>query len=450
MEPVRMTRQSSRWQQEPAISVGLLDRTDSVAIPLRGKFQTSNGRSVGPGEIRVHCRNGVLHCSGCVELCAGELLFEPQDVGSCQFTIEAVIGIDFHWQQKETQSFRGALRLIAEEDDRLTVINQVPLEIYITSVICSEMNAASPPAAIRSHAVISRSWLLAQLEKAEEPTPPQESAYSHIRWTEREAHAAFDVCADDHCQRYQGIGRADSPEVAAAIADTRGQVLTWDNRVCDARFSKCCGGVVEEFQTAWGDVSVPYLVAFSDNFNTSLPQPPLTDEEAFRSFLDHPPASYCNCSDESILARVLNDYDFTTRDFFRWQERLDAAEAGVLVAKKLGIDLGRLNAIEPVERGPSGRLKRLRLVGKEGSVEIGKELEIRRVLSPSHLYSSAFVIDKEGSWESPDTFILTGAGWGHGVGLCQIGAAVMACQGIDYVSILNHYYPGTELERLYS
>ncbi len=449
-----MKHDSTRWPTEPTISVGLLDRTEAVTIQLLGTYRTVAGRVVGPGEIRIVCRQGVLRCHGCCEWQADELEFEPECPEQCRFSLDAMIGIDFHWQQTETESFQGMLRLIAEGADRLTVINHVPLEAYITSVICSEMNALSPPAAIRSHAVISRSWLLAQLEKAGAATSPQAAAPAaadaHIRWTDREAHAAFDVCADDHCQRYQGIGRVDSPDVARAIADTRGQVLTFDGRVCDTRFSKCCGGIVEEFPTAWGDQPVPYLIALADAADAALPEPALTDEVAVRKFIDEPPEAYCRCADAAILQCILNDYDQGTADFFRWQVRLDAADASRLIKEKLGIDVGRLIAMKPIERGPSGRLKRLRLIGDAGSVEIGKELEIRRALSPTHLYSSAFVVDPEGPADRPDTFVLSGAGWGHGVGLCQIGAAVMASRGIEYGDILRHYYPGTRLERLYS
>ena len=439
-------------QQEPTIAVGLMDRTEAVTIQLKGKFQANQGQQqVGPGELHIHRVANGLSCSGCIQLATGELVFTPMQPTRDQFALEAIIGIDFHWQQPETQSFHGALRVIADGADRLTVINEVPLETYLTSVICSEMNATSPPAAIRSHAVISRSWLLAQLDRAA-PSPPaaQSSGSPHVRWTERAAHATFDVCADDHCQRYQGTTRTHSPDVAAAIAETRGQVLTYQGEVCDARFSKCCGGVVEEYQTAWADRHVPYLVAFADAADRRLPDPPLTEEAALRRYVEQPPLCYCNCTDAAILERVLNDYDRTTRDFFRWQVRLMAAEASELVAQKLQLDLGRLLAVEPLARGPSGRLKLVRLVGTDRSVEIGKELEIRRALSPSHLYSSAFIVATDGPRERPEAFVLSGAGWGHGVGLCQIGAAVMACQGIDHPHILRHYYPGAKLERWYS
>lgn len=439
--------------QEPIIDVGIIDLSESTTIRLEGAYTTSDGNSAGPGEIHVDCRDGVLRCRGAVVLEVKELEFTPDDFDTCQFSLEAVIGIDFHWQQTEMQHFRGSLRLLAQPGNRVTVVNRVPVETYITSVICSEMNADSAPESIKSHAVISRSWLLAQLDARD--TPPTNrfkiSDSEIIRWTEREAHAAFDVCADDHCQRYQGIGRTDAPEVAAAIAETRGLVLAFEGRACDTRFSKCCGGVVEEYQTAWGDESVPYLVALNDTPDSQSPLPALTDEATMRAFIEQPPTDvYCNCTDAAILNRVLNDYDRTTHNFFRWQVRLDAERATQLVSEKLGVDLGRLLAMEPIERGPSGRLFRLRLTGETASLVIGKELEIRRALSESHLYSSAFVIDAEGPAERPDAFVLTGAGWGHGVGLCQIGAAVMACQGSNHQDILKHYYPATALERFYA
>jgi peptidoglycan hydrolase-like amidase len=452
-------------KQEPVIAVGLIDRTESVTVSLEGRYRTQSGRLVGPGRLVLSCHGGVLQSNGSIasEDPPWELI--PEDPRLCRFSLEVMIGIDFHWQQMENQTFLGNLQLIPHGQDHLTVINRVPLETYITSVICSEMNANSHPNSIKSHAVISRSWLLAQLDAREaaglEKKEKQKVAGKHkvsaplsapaeiIRWTDRQAHLTYDVCADDHCQRYQGTGRIDSPEVAKAIAATHGQVLTYEGRACDARFSKCCGGVVEQFQTAWGDEPVPYLVALADGPDSRLTDPPLTEEPVMRRFIEDPPACYCNCTDHSILGRVLNDYDQSTQDFFRWQVRLDAIRASALVSEKMGIDLGRLLAIEPVERGPSGRLLRLRLSGDGGSVVIGKELEIRRALSRSHLYSSAFVVDIEGPRDRPDTFVLTGAGWGHGVGLCQIGAAVMACREIGYRDILSHYYPATRLDRIY-
>jgi len=467
------------YQREPILEVGILDRSESVMVRLHGAYRVGVNRRFGPGELSLRCHDGVLHCTGEIDLEAEELEFKPVDPAACRFLLEATIGIDFHWQQTETQAFRGDLRLVPSGADRLTVINRVPLETYISSVICSEMNAHSPVEATKAHAIISRSWLLAQLDKKKEAEKkgtrekgggrhfselseahPQsmrgiakktpDPFFSEIcRWTEREAHAAYDVCADDHCQRYQGIGRTDSAAVAAAIAQTRGRVLLFAGQACDARFSKCCGGVTEQYQTAWAEESIPYLVALADSPGPAPALPALTEEPVLRAFLQNPPAAYCNCHDRSILSRVLNDYDLKTADFFRWRIRLGADQAGRLVADKLGVDLGRLVALEPLERGLSGRLKRLRLVGEAGSLVIGKELEIRRALSPNHLYSSAFVVDPEGPTDRPDAFLLRGAGWGHGVGLCQIGAAVMACQGIHCEDILRHYYPGTEVVRCY-
>ncbi len=458
----------SYYPREPVIHVGIIDQMQAVAIRLEGTYRRPDGCTIGPSTLHVSCQGGRLQFDGAGQGGAEELVLEPEDRANCRFVLAATIGIDFHWEQTETQAFRGGLRLVARGEDHVTVINRVALETYITSVICSEMNASSPIEAIRTHAVISRSWLLAQLDyknnKAGDqvrdkkaPTPsasplskPSTSAREIIRRTEREAHATYDVCADDHCQRYQGIGRTDSPAVMTAIAQTRGQVLMFDSQACDARFSKCCGGVTEQYQTAWGDKTVPYLVALPDAPSSNNSPPTLTDEHSVRAFIQGPPKAYCNCRDGSILERVLNDYDLKTVDFFRWQVPLKAVDASRLVAEKLGIDLGRIVAITPLERGPSGRLKRLRLTGESGSLIIGKELEIRRALSPTHLFSSAFVVDPQGPANRPDLFLLQGAGWGHGVGLCQIGAAVMACEGTGYREILAHYYPGTEVLECYA
>lgn len=441
--------------QEPTIAVGLLDECDSAHIQLSGSYQDASGDIFPPGALILECRNAALVGAG-INLTDAEVIdLEPTDSSTSQFQLEATIGINFHWQQRETQSFHGGLRILAKPNNRLTVINRVPLETYLMSVVCSEMKASSPPEFIKAHSIISRSWLLAQLdcrdsnqEIHQRQTQPVNGEL--IRWTEREAHADFDVCADDHCQRYQGTARINEPGVMAAIRATRGEVLSFNGRACDARFSKSCGGVIEEFPTAWGDQQVPYLVALLDNAGPNRQPPALFDEQSMRAFLQSPPPAYCNCHDAKILGTVLNDYDLATKEFFRWQVRLTASEASDLVTQKLGTNLGRLLKLEPVERGPSGRLIRLRLVGENGTLVIGKELEIRRALSPNHLYSSAFVVDMEGRVDRPDAFILTGAGWGHGVGLCQIGAAVMAHQGIGYREILEHYYPGARIAHFYS
>ncbi len=448
---------SSDCGQEPFITVGLIEKAESVAVRLKGEFADSTGRAVPPGEYHFQCLQGVLRCAGPLSFETQELELAPADLQSGGFSLEATIGIDFHWQQQLLQTFQGSLKIVAQQDDCLMVINRVPLETYIISVICSEMNAESPPELAKAHAVISRSWLLAQLESravSGREAPDQPNRKDDIRqirrWTDRRAHTAFDVCGDDHCQRYQGIRRVASLEVAAVVSQTRGQVLAFDGKACDARFSKCCGGVSEDFRTAWGDEAIPYLKAVFDGPKTATSLPQLAEEQPMRKFIAEPPDAYCNCTDEGILQRVLTSYDRDTKDFFRWRYTLPAREAGALVKMKLGIDLGRIVSLQPVERGPSGRLKCLRLIGEADSLVVGKELEIRRALSPHHLYSSAFVIDAQGPAAKPDAFVLTGAGWGHGVGLCQIGAAVMACKGIAYQDILKHYYQGTEIERFYA
>ncbi len=450
-----MTQQTATSHEEPEIAVGLLNQCEEVRIQLKRPYKDLSGRVLPAGELHVSCGDGVLNCQGVWEGEARELVLAPTDRKSCQFSLEATIGIDFHWQQRETQSFRGSLQLLPKPGNRLTVVNRVPLETYLMSVVCSEMKASAPREFIKAHAVISRSWLLAQLAARRATNPAGgrkkgDAEGERVRWTEREAHDDFDVCADDHCQRYQGIARIDVPDVVAAIQETRGEVLTFKGQPCDARFSKSCGGITEEYQTAWGDEAVPYLIALRDMRGVGRQPPPLADEEAMRAFLQNPLPAYCDCNDRSILCSVLNNYDLATEGFFRWQERLSASEASRLVREKLGIDLGRLLKLEPVERGPSGRLKRLRLVGEQGALVIGKELEIRRALSTTHLYSSAFVVNTEGPVGRPDAFVLTGAGWGHGVGLCQIGAAVMAHQGAECREILEHYYPGTQIEKYYA
>jgi stage II sporulation protein D len=450
-----MTQHSAPPYAEPVIAVGLLDECESVSVYLKGSYKDSSGHVLPAGELHAVCRAGLLSCNGVWYGETRELNLAPIDSESSQFSLEATIGINFHWQQRETQSFHGNLQLLPKPDNRLTVINRVSLETYLTSVVCSEMKASSPQEFIKAHAVISRSWLMAQRAARDSAGQVDDQKRTDtegelLRWTEREAHRDFDVCADDHCQRYQGTSRINAPGVVAAIQQTRGEVLTYNGRPCDARYSKNCGGVSEEYQTAWGDRAVPYLVALRDTRGPDRKPPTLLHDGAMRSFLRHPPSAYCDCTDMSILGSVLNDYDLATDGFFRWRVRLPASDASRLVNQKLATDLGRLLNLEPVERGPSGRLKRLRLVGERGSLVIGKELEIRRVLSETHLYSSAFVVDVEGPSQRPDAFLLTGAGWGHGVGLCQIGAAVMAHQGAGYHEILEHYYPGTEVQRSYS
>ncbi|MBO4370868.1 MAG: SpoIID/LytB domain-containing protein [Paludibacteraceae bacterium] len=361
----------------------------------------------------------------------------------CYFELKNVtIGVHFHWQRNENQCFKGALECVAAPEGGWIAVNRVPLEVYLTSVISSEMSATSSLELLKAHAIISRSWAMYQLFPTFPPqAPPSPQSDRIIRWYDREGHTLFDLCADDHCQRYQGITRQTSAAVEAAIEATRGMVLAYDNRLCDARFYKCCGGVTEAYESAWDDTPHPYLVKVSDT--TAPVGEDLRQEAGFRRFLLASPAACCNTRDRRILSQVLNHYDQETADFYRWEVRYTQAQLSDLVQRKSGIDFGLLEDLIPLKRGVSGRIIELEIRGTKATCTVGKELEIRKWLSESHLYSSAFVVDRGGT-----DFVLRGAGWGHGVGLCQIGAAVMADQGMDYKVILQHYYPGTTLRPL--
>jgi stage II sporulation protein D len=444
---------TTTFTHEPTIAVGLIQQAESLSLALRGTYQSPRGE-IGEDTFQATLEGGtiLLKNRAGTEHARGECLSLKAKSSSCQFQTETTIGIDFHWQQRETQTFAGDLTLKLIQG-KITLINHVPLESYISSVICSEMSPSAPADLTRAHAVISRSWLLAQLVALPSPTTatpsaPQGDTIERVLWYDRQAHTDFDVCADDHCQRYQGIGKITNSRVFQDIAATRGQVLSFGGEICDARFSKCCGGVVEDFTTAWGDQPVPYLCHGTDLRGAKSP-PSLCEESHARAFIESRPAAFCDCSDASILQRVLPNFDQRTTDFFRWKVALTPEEIRSLILRKIQLDIGEVLALTPLERGPSGRLKRLRVKGSKKTLILGKELEIRRLLSPTHLYSSAFIIDTDGPPNAPTKFILRGAGWGHGVGLCQIGAAVMACEGVDYARILNHYYPRTELRRLY-
>lgn len=385
-----------------------------------------------------------------------ELLFEPMHEESDAFELlNVTIGINFHWERKEDQRFMGALKIIVE-NEKLTGINVIHVEDYLTSVISSEMSATASLELLKAHAVISRSWLLAQIHKNKAITASQSlySAFTQtdqelIRWYDREDHTHFDVCADDHCQRYQGITRASTEMVRQAIAATRGQVLMWEGNICDARFSKCCGGAFEEFQYCWEGIKHPYLSKQRDS-KTGSGLPDLRVESEADQWIRTSPEAFCNTKDKKILSQVLNNYDQETTDFYRWKIEYKQDELSELILKRSGIDYGQILDLIPVERGTSGRLVKLKIRGSKRTMTIGKELEIRRTLSTSHLYSSAFVIDKADIVDDvPGRFILTGAGWGHGVGLCQIGAAVMGEQGYPYDTILLHYYIGATIDKLY-
>ena len=399
------------------VSVGLLEGLSTVEVDLTGTFTDNNGKTYSPGRYCL----------------TSQLTLTPSNSASCAFALDNVtIGIGFHWERKERQLFRGALRLI-KRSAGLTVINDVPLEDYVTSVISSEMSASCPLEMLKAHAVISRSWLWFPKDNPSPVGKAGKTFDSHeiLRWYGREAHPDFDVCADDHCQRYQGITKAFSPAAAAAVRATAGEFLRYHGAICDARFSKCCGGVTERYSTAWEDEAIPYLESVYDG---PAPSRSHTPETWIRS---SPPA-YCNTDDADLLSRVLPGFDQETRDFYRWQVAYTPEELADLIGARLGADLGPIREMEALARGPSGRIYRLKLSGERDYIIIGKELEIRRALSRTHLYSSAFVVDKEAG-----RFVLRGAGWGHGVGLCQIGAAAMADEGQTYTAILQHYYRGT-------
>ena len=359
------------------------------------------------------------------------------------------IGIGFHWDRLEDQEFEGTLEIRDNADGTQTAINRLDVEDYLSSVITSEMSATSSLELLKAHAVISRSWVLRPIISPSTCTekPDLSDPDRHIIWYERDAHEGFDVCADDHCQRYEGITRRDEhPEAAAnvqkAIDATRGQVLMYDGKVCDARFYKSCGGATELFENAWANEHYDYLEPVRDEIGTPLPD--LTIEENAQEFIRTSPSAYCNTTDERILSQVLNNYDQETKDFYRWSVQYTAAELSDIIRERSGIDFGEILDLVPIKRGPSARLYEMQIVGSKRTMVIGKELEIRKWLSRSHLYSSAFVVDRN---EAGD-FILTGAGWGHGVGLCQIGAAVMADKGYTYEQILAHYFPGSELKTI--
>lgn len=450
---------------EPQITVGILSGKE-IDFFFPEAFTTPDGITTSGVQKAVYA-GGKIHWQ---EKEYDELSFSPQPDAETFFELRNVtIGINFHWERKETQRFRGTLK-ICIEDGQLTAINIIPIEEYLTSVISSEMSATASLELLKAHAVISRSWLLNKLKdegrKPEVTIPPDNTAEDSpfsvlsaqlIKWYDHEAHTHFNVCADDHCQRYQGITRTSTSQAIEAVSATRGEVLIYEGNICDARFSKCCGGALEEFQNCWENIRHPYLIGRRDyqtDMQSTAPTPQLPDltiEAEAEKWIRTTPSAFCHTQDKRILSQVLNNYDQETADFYRWKVSYTQQELSELIYQRSGIDFGKIIDLIPIERGTSGRLVRLKIVGTLRSLIIGKELEIRRTLSPSHLYSSAFVIDKEtgNGEEIPTRFTLTGAGWGHGVGLCQIGAAVMGEQGYLYDEILSHYYPGSKLEKQY-
>ena len=440
--------------KEPQLRVGIMYEKE-ISFQLNGIYVLQQNGKKYTGNQKAKYIDGKIFFDG---LCENELILDPENEKEGCFDLFGVtIGIKFHWERKENQKFKGSLHFIVEEE-KLTAINVLSLEDYLISVISSEMSATSSMELLKAHAVISRSWLMAQVIKGEELLQSNtnyqsivETEDSYIRWYDREDHVNFDVCADDHCQRYQGITRQSTQLVVEAIESTRGLVLTSDGKICDARFSKCCGGVAETFENVWEPENHKYLQAVLDN-----PQAPagydmdLKKEEAADKFIRTSPEAFCNTTDKEILSQVLNDYDQETMDFYRWKVEYSQDEIAELIERKTGKEFGQILDLIPGKRGESGRLITLKIIGSKRSLTIGKELEIRKVLSESHLYSSEFVVDKLDLKNGvPSKFVLIGAGWGHGVGLCQIGAAVMGAKGYKHDEILLHYFRGAELEKRY-
>lgn len=442
--------ETSNRKEEPIVSVGIVSAS-KLCFSLNAPYTVCGSQRCGKqvvelSEGRILWENTLYD----------ELLFDPTDAQS-SFTLEDVtIGVNFHWERKEAQTFLGKLRFIVE-DNNICAINELPVETYLTSVISSEMRATSSWELLKAHAVISRSWLLAQMEqrKAENNNIEKQPSFFKtdeeiVRWYDREDHKRFDVCADDHCQRYQGITKAANKHVVEAIQQTAGEILTSHGEICDARYSKCCGGAVEEFQYCWENIKKPYLQALPDTLPDTTPLPDLTDEAVARQWILSSPDAFCNTTDQKVLSQVLNDFDQETTDFYRWSQTYSQAEVKQLLEEKLEVQFGDIIDLVPLSRGKSGRIYRLKIVGKERTLIIGKELEIRRALSKSHLYSSAFIVEKADIKDGvPQKFIIKGAGWGHGVGLCQIGAAMMGKQGYRYEEILLHYYKGAEITKAY-
>lgn len=438
--------------KQPDVTVGIVS-AQKIHFSLNKPYLAKGEKVLGE-QVVEFSEGGVLWNGNQYS----QLTFHPQSADASFSLSDVTIGVNFHWERKETQTFLGTLRFVVESD-KIVAINELPVEKYLESVISSEMSATSSLELLKAHAVISRSWLLAQMKKRREVAESGNNFFSFtkkedtlIRWYDREDHTLFDVCADDHCQRYQGITKETSPHVAEAIRQTKGQILMDGEEICDARFSKCCGGITEEFQYCWEDTPKTYLTAVRDiALGVQHTLPNLTNEEEAEKWIRFNPPAFCNTQDKKILSEVLNDYDQETVNFYRWKETLSQEKLQQLIADKLKMDLGAILDMKAVERGKSGRISKLQIIGTEKTFTIGKELEIRRTLSDSHLLSSAFVVDKYDKDEQgvPQRFELIGAGWGHGVGLCQIGAAVMGEQGYHYDAILLHYYQGAEIKKLY-
>lgn len=439
--------------QQPILAVGVVSAIE-IPFQLRGHFLMNGKQTLDKSDWKASYTENGISLNGEIY---NEIIISPTQPTDFFILSEVVIGIDFHWERREQQSFRGALKLIME-GDKITAVNLIEVEEYLKSVISSEMSATASIELLKAHAVISRSWVLSQLDKKKHIESEQALYISDsrnenewIKWWDREDHTLYDICADDHCQRYQGITRESTQQVVEAVEATRGELLIYDDRICDARFSKCCGGVVETFENCWEPTPHAYLQkVFDRKSDTTASTPDLQNEKSANRWIYDSPEAYCNTVDKNILGQVLNNYDQETTDFYRWQVNYTQEQLAALIARKSGVDFGRIIDLIPLERGVSGRIVRLKIVGEKRELIIGKELLIRKILSETHLYSSAFVAEKEtNSDQIPISFSLIGAGWGHGVGLCQIGAAVMGNQGYDYRAILMHYYRGAEILKRY-
>lgn len=440
--------------KQPIIKVGILTNQQSAKFFLHGPFIINETQKIESTGFTVTVRGDkiCLHQEKKIIDEQKSFIFKPKGKKS-KFEIDnVIIGIDFHWEQKEKETFEGNL-LIINRNGKLSMINEIEVEKYLQSVITSEMNSESPYEYLKAHSIISRSWLLSQLDETKNGTAKQHNftltENEIIKWYDREDHEDFDVCADDHCQRYQGITKIHDNKALAAVKETFGMILTYDGRVCDTRYSKCCGGFSEEFQNVWQDNELLYLKSIYDFDSPKFEI--INSEEKAIEFISSQPESYCNTKDTELLRTILLDYDQTTVDFFRWKLEMKQLALITLLKLKTGIDFGEIIELKPLERGKSGRIKKLKIIGSKKELTIGKELEIRRALSEKHLYSAAFTIEHvyEHGSKVPVKFILRGAGWGHGVGFCQIGGAVMASKGKKFDEILYHYFKNSKLETVY-
>lgn len=440
---------------QPEIKVGILSAKE-IHFEFYGLFISLFSEKKLSGRFKAEYFDGKIKISneGNEIFVGKEVTFSPKDIKIDTFLLKnVIIGINFHWEKKEDQRFRGKLNFIIEEE-RITAINILPLEEYLTSVISSEMSPNASIELLKAHAIISRGWILAQLAKKKNQTKQMNEIINEdeiIRWYDREDHLNFDFCADDHCQRYQGITKIINDHAYTAVYETAGLFLTYNDKICDTRFSKCCGGITETFENVWEEIPHNYLQSFYDyKYDADDYEWDLTKENICQKWINENPHAFCNTSDKKILSQVLVDFDRYTNDFYRWQVEYTQDEISDLIKAKSGIDFGSIKELVPIQRGKSGRLIKLKIIGTKSTKIVGKELEIRKWLSKTHLYSSAFIVEKVNIInEIPQKFILKGAGWGHGVGLCQIGAAVMGELGYTFDEILKHYFRGASIQKGY-